>query len=340
MGKVYGLIDLFRKYLIRDISTASFSRIIHLLKSYYNHKTRKRPFTMMLETGNLCNFQCETCPTPRDRIKRPRKNMDFNTFKKIIDNSAEVIHNLNLYWTNEPLLNPELPKMIAYAKSKNLYTDISTNASMLTKKKSKQLIKSGLNKITLCLDGVTKKSYESFREGSNFEVVKNNIINFCKIKREIKSLVPFVELQFIINKFNQDEIEDIKRFAKKNYINKLHLKTFGLVGFLYSNKKRLQLLEKFAPSKEIYSRFEKLPKGEYKIKKQSAYCSSPTMAISVTINGDIAVCCDDFQARYTYGNLIKNRLTDILKAKKAKSILNAGIRRKLPICKNCSYIKR
>jgi radical SAM protein with 4Fe4S-binding SPASM domain len=158
-----------------------------------------------------------------------------------------------------------------------------------------------------------------------------------RLKKKLGSRT-FVEVQFIINKFNQNEIEKIKKFAKKAGIDKLHLKTFGLLGFLYSKKKRKKLLKKFVPTRlDVDKRFSE--DCSISIKKVPV-CRSPRTTASVTIEGDLVICCDDFQALYKYGNLLKSNIKDILNSEKAKNIIRQGEERKLPICKNCTYITR
>ena len=59
----------------------------------------------------------------------------------------------------EPLLNPNLPEIIDYAKKKGvLETIINTNATKLDSKMSKKLIESGLDLMIFSFDGGTKKA--------------------------------------------------------------------------------------------------------------------------------------------------------------------------------------
>ena len=101
--------------------------------------------------------------------------------------------------------------MVQYAHQNNLYTEISTNAVLLNKEKTKDLLESQLDRIIIDLDGMTKDSYEQFRVGARFENVLENIKYFCQQKQILKLKKPFIELQFVLTKLNQDEVEDIRK---------------------------------------------------------------------------------------------------------------------------------
>ena len=58
----------------------------------------------------------------------------------------------------EPLLNPHIHEIIAYAKKKGIIdTIINTNATQLTREMSIKLIDAGLDHIIYSFDGGTKK---------------------------------------------------------------------------------------------------------------------------------------------------------------------------------------
>jgi radical SAM protein with 4Fe4S-binding SPASM domain len=336
MSKVYNALELFKKYAKQDIHDLNFPRIFHMARAYLRYKTGRAPFTMMIETSNLCNFNCETCPTPRKLINRPRKSMSFEIFKKIIDNSKDVVHNILLHWTNEPLTNPEIDRFVSYCRKNNLFTDFSTNAVLLNENAARKILNAKLDKITICLDGMSKKTFKDFRGQDKFETVVKNIKKFMQLKKELNAKT-FVEIQFIANRFNQNEIEKIKKFSKENKIDKLFIKTFGLCGYFYTPKERAYLLNKFVPTrKDVAKRFSE--KDCSLLVENTRKCEAPKTTICVTVEGDIAICCYDFTGKFLYGNLVREKLKDILNSKKARGIISQGIKRKLGVCKNCPYM--
>lgn len=176
-----------------------YDKLFQLVKVDLKHKLFNEPISLIVETGTTCNIRCPTCPAPRDIIVscRPKPFMSLKEFKTIIDNSNNKFFYVRQYWSNEPLLNKDTEEMIKYCDKKGLFSSISTNATLLTEERARKLIESGLDEIILSFDGLTKEVYEDFRYGANFEIVKKNIETLCRLKKEMNSLTPWTELQFI-----------------------------------------------------------------------------------------------------------------------------------------------
>ena len=76
---------------------------------------KEYPRHLFIETTAACNLKCEYCP--RELIK---SHMDFNLFRRIIDESARYgPRSFSLHLFGEPLLYPHIWEAIAYIKSKN-----------------------------------------------------------------------------------------------------------------------------------------------------------------------------------------------------------------------------
>ena len=143
-----------------------------------------------IETAAICDLACPHCS--REYIITPDKIMDEDLYKKIIDETSKLnIPSIKLNWRGEPLLNPKMPEMIKYAKSKGiLEVLINTNAVSLNEKKSQEIVDSGLDVIIYSFDGGSKNTYEKLRPGrfkkNSFEKVYDNIKKFSEIKKKSK----------------------------------------------------------------------------------------------------------------------------------------------------------
>jgi len=131
------------------------------------------PWVIFVDPSDKCNFRCKFCPTSDTRLMkkvgRSLKNMDFNLYKKIIDDICEFekpIKVLRLYKDGEPLLNPHFAKMVKYAKDSGCCDkiDTTTNASMLNPKLNLDIIEAGLDRINISIEGINKKQYKSFSD--------------------------------------------------------------------------------------------------------------------------------------------------------------------------------
>ena len=167
------------------------------------------PFIINVDPADTCNFQCKFCPTGDRALmkKTPGRNhgiMGFELYKKIIDGICEFdkpIKVLRLYKDGEPLLNHRMAEMIRYAKEKRCAEriDTTTNASLLNPKRNLEIIKAGLDRINISIEGVNSKQYLEFSNYKiNFDKLVENIRHFYKNRKNCEMII----------KINGDNISD------------------------------------------------------------------------------------------------------------------------------------
>jgi len=332
-----------RWFVLDNLLHHETKKVSHLLFIMARHYFGRLPYAAIIETGNTCNFQCATCPTPHKLIhsRRPPMMMGLSSFQKIIDNVKNYVHIVYVYNSNEPLLNPEIVEMIKYAANANLHTMISTNASLLNEEKSLAILNSGLGEIRFALDGLTKESFEAFRVGGNFEEVIGNIRRFCQLKAQMRKHRPIVTLQFILNRYNQDQIPDIRKFAKEIKADKLYIKPFILSPYAYSEEERKVLARKFFPTKDIYDDeiVYKKEDDELLPKNLPKKCPAVKRVFTVLANGEMVMCCFDLFGDYSYGNLVENDFKTLWFSPKGKKIRHLAHKRAFPLCQKCGNIE-
>ncbi len=192
-----------------------------LVTSYLMRRARVRgkPLTLTIESTAKCNLSCPMCL--RQRIYFPPRNMELSLFRKIIDDGRDFLEFVVPYGTGEPLLNPEIYDMIAYCTRNGIPAGISTNGTLLSDKSSRRLIEAGLEYIIFAFDGATRETYETYRKGASFEKVRNNILNFLHVKKEMQSRIFCVvqmvalkknikEAKALIQMWNVEGIDDIR----------------------------------------------------------------------------------------------------------------------------------
>ena len=78
------------------------------------------PMCVDIELAAICDLACPHCF--REYILTPDKIMNFNLYKKIIDQIRSTRRTVNkTNWRGEPLLNSKIDKYIEYAKSKGIW---------------------------------------------------------------------------------------------------------------------------------------------------------------------------------------------------------------------------
>ena len=159
----------------------------------------KYPLLVDIELSSVCNLKCPFCYTITDEFKKKvnTKLMDFELFKKIIDEIAEDVFAIRLSLRGEATLHPDFIKCITYAREKGI-KEISTltNGSKFTPDYFVKCRDAGLDWITLSFDGVHEE-YEKNRFPLKFNFVYNNFKEIQKIKEETGLVKPVIKIQAI-----------------------------------------------------------------------------------------------------------------------------------------------
>ncbi len=140
--------------------------------------------------------------------------MEYGLFKKIIDEgSRQGLSSIKLSLRGEPLLHPDIFKMIEYAKKNNI-PDIyfNTNAVPLDGDVSEKIIDSGINRISISFEGTEKKLYEKNRVGACFESVVRNIETLVRKKHQKNSRTPRIRIQTVLIPEMEPVLEQYRQF--------------------------------------------------------------------------------------------------------------------------------
>jgi len=160
----------------------------------------RTPYIINIDPCDRCNFQCKFCPTgDRELMKktqgREHGNMDFELYKKIIDDICEFedkVKVIRLYKDGEPLMNPHFANMVRYAKESGCCNrvDTTTNASLLTPVLSDAIIDAGLDRINISVEGVNEDQYKSFSQYNiDFQKFVDNIRYFYEHRKQCEMIV-------------------------------------------------------------------------------------------------------------------------------------------------------
>jgi len=224
--------------------------------------------------------------------------MSLKTFIKLLNSNAGRISHISLYNYGEPLLNRSTSAMVRYAKKMGIkYVKLATNGTLLTEEKAVALVNSGLDYISISLDGASAGTYAKFRIGGNFDTVVRNIERLVAIRDQAGTGLE-IELQFIIMSHNEHEVADIEALARKLKVDKLRLKTVLI--------KRSQW-DHLLPKNNGYSR--------YAGAKELKTCPKPIDELVVNSDGTVIPCCyvvGKDVAKYRLGNAHEQTIEEIM----------------------------
>jgi radical SAM protein with 4Fe4S-binding SPASM domain len=224
-----------------------------------------------------------------------------------------------LSFFGEPLLDKGLIEKIKYAKSNGMTVAFYSNASLLNEEWAKKLIESGLDGITISFDGYSKETYEKIRKNLNFDVTKENILGLIKMRKILHKQNPKINLVLV-------ELEENKREIKQFY-NEWNKKVDGIN--IINMRNWANDIQKKGTKESFH--FNK------KIKRYA--CGLIWHRMVVDWNGDVVLCCDDWNHSTVLGNLKKESIEKIWKGEKLRKIKEAHIKgefHKIPICAGCN----
>jgi MoaA/NifB/PqqE/SkfB family radical SAM enzyme len=163
---------------------SKISKISRMATTYKGYMSRVKecaypPTRIWVEASSHCNLKCSFCGN-RELPRGDRGYMDFELFKRITDECSGKCGQFNLFHRGESLLHPRIGEMVRYAGSRGIRTRMNTNATLLTKEMSKELIESGLDILSFSFDGYDPATYEANRPGAVYEKVLANILGFLE----------------------------------------------------------------------------------------------------------------------------------------------------------------
>jgi radical SAM protein with 4Fe4S-binding SPASM domain len=259
-------------------------------------------------------------------MTRERGFMDIGLFRKVMNELAPYLYNVNLYFQGEPMLHPQFFSFLDSCRDNK--TVVSTNGHFLSVENSHRLALSGLTKLIISLDGIDQESYSTYRINGDLEKVTEGLKNISdSIKMKHSSLK--IEIQFLVNAFNEHQIPLVKELAKK--VNaRLRLKSMQIID--------KSIIGSWLPSGKRFRRYI-FKDGEYIINNSLPdRCARLWFNPVVTWDGKVVPCCFDKDAEYVMGDLNTDSFSEIWDSPKyrifRKSILTG--RHMIEICRNCT----
>lgn len=284
------------------------------------------PVALGVELTNNCNLACPECNSGSGLMSRQRGYMSIDLFAGILNELNPYLLNLNLYFQGEPMLHPKFFSFIR--KSAGIHTTVSTNGHFIDRKNAEELIRSGLGKLIISLDGMKQDTYSEYRRNGDLEKVISGIEYLAEARRRISSKLK-IEIQFLVNRINEEQIEEARMFSSRNSIDFI-LKSMQVIN--------PESQEKWIPSESSFSRYEKRF-DKYSIKnKFPNRCSRLWFNPVVTWNGKVLPCCFDKDADHIMGDLNEEKFRDIWTGPRyrlfRRNVLSQ--RNSIEICRNCT----
>ncbi len=307
----------------------SDSDIEHARKSH-------RLLTMEIETSHICNLRCIYCYNCSGKVLN--NELSTKEIFNVIDQGIDLgLRRVIIIGGGEPLMHPDIMKIINFIHKKELGIDLFTNGTLITKDLAKTLYELDVEPV-IKLNSL-KPDVQDF--------LVNKKGTFDKIHKAIEYLQKAgypdkdhdMGVESIICSYNYDEISEIWRWARDRNI----IPYIEMITFQGRAKKRSDLNVPVEDLKKLFYKLSKIDKEEYGHEWEphppiaALSCSRHEYSCTIDSRGYVLPCTG---VNIKVGNIRHEKLENILKQSVIINCLR-NIRKNIKgECKTCSLLEK
>jgi radical SAM protein with 4Fe4S-binding SPASM domain len=235
----------------------------------------------------------------------------------------------------EPLLDKNIFEYIRYVKSQNpkSYCIIPTNGELLDTFTTAEIEQSGINQININLGAFSKETYERIYVSLDYERVRQNVDRL--LAEEI--LKQRLQISFVINRENENEAPQSLKYWKQQGIRTKVIQLQNRAG-------SLETYEKLRLRGSPFSRANLLQGWKYLMVKARRLigCELPFFQMNILFNGDVILCCHDWNRKTVIGNVKDASLAEVWNSpqiNEARRLIWNKQYEQLESCKKCSLAR-
>ncbi len=259
----------------------------------YEGKYRDNPIApeaIEIELTNRCDLGCVFCPNPSH--KRKRGTMSFETFKNIVDGIKEL-HTSQVVFSGfgECLLDRNIMEKLDYLHTHKsvAYVHLVTNGLLLTHKLSKKICEGRLvNLVSISIDAADRETYETIHNVDVFDKVVENVTLLYEIRKEKRLSFPRISVRFKDLFYNSVYFNNfVNKFCKisdniRTYVNIFEWPESNLA---IGTVRRDEIIK--------------------------IVCPNLWEGIRINWNGNVVLCCQDYEGKVILGNVNDQSIVDI-----------------------------
>jgi MoaA/NifB/PqqE/SkfB family radical SAM enzyme len=179
------------------------------------------PYIIQFSTEHRCNLRCVMCAatvlrnqgiTPLMDVRLPENTLA--RFRKL-EPYLSYFQTISLTGSGEPLLSPALPDILDMLSAhRNTSIGFTTHFQIFDRERAELLVRTGVQSITISMDGACKETYEKIRVNAKWEKLLRNIDLLNQVKSERQSSTPNIVFAANCMRQNIEELPDLIDFAR------------------------------------------------------------------------------------------------------------------------------
>lgn len=259
-----------------------------------------------IENTNRCTYKCEICP--RECFTQKLDNMDFDLYKKIIDDCSQYdIKTLDLCGYGEATIDRRLATLLRYAKKKipGIKTYVSSTCAFLGEDDESFAALDFIDTLKISFYGMTPETYKKMHKfPQTYPLI--NILNILSMSKR-----PYMVGLYVETETNKHETQDWIKFWEP----------------------RLDEVMVWKPHNWVdYRHYRTIDKNN------QVSCGRPLHGpLYVHVDGKVSPCCWDINKRLLIGDINTQTIEEVFNSDAYKRIQDAHSKRDFRglICENC-----
>jgi len=168
-----------------------------------------------VEPTTLCNLRCRTCI--RNVWDEPPGLMSAATFGRIMDGVRDLVPRPTVFFGGfgEPFAHPDLLAMLAEAKATGCAVELITNGTRLGADTRRELVRIGLDRLWVSIDGATPESYADVRLWDALPQVTEDLARLREERLAHGSGLPRLGIAFVAMKRNIADLPEVIRLGQR-----------------------------------------------------------------------------------------------------------------------------
>lgn len=274
-----------------------------------------------LEITNVCNLRCDFCPGTR----RPQGFLSPEDFSVLAQKLRPHTEYLYLHLMGEPLLHPQLPRLLDLAAGLGFQVNLTTNGTLLPQRAGLLCQSPAVRKVSISLH-----SFEGNEGQGQLLPYLDSCIAFARRAAQAGKRCALRlwnldgEHTHRANSCNEQILRRLEEAFPRPWKE-------GWQGTTLAPRVYLEWGERF-----------EWPDLNADDQGQSGFCQGLRDHIGVLWDGTVVPCCLDHEGDIPLGSLYESSLEDILSSPRARAIYNGFSQGQAAeeLCRRCGYRRR
>ncbi|OQY17425.1 MAG: radical SAM protein, partial [Desulfobacteraceae bacterium 4572_35.1] len=173
------------------------------------------PSKLFVETTTRCNLLCPMCVKQSKGSCIKLGNMDWEIFD-CLKPAFPFLQALVLNGIGEPLMHPHIIDFIYSARQlmpDDSWIGFQSNGLLLDKKCAELLVRSGLDRLCLSVDGIKPESFNKARKGEQLSDIERALAFLDVARRDNVDTCLKIGIEFVVTEINKTELSPTLRWA-------------------------------------------------------------------------------------------------------------------------------